>query len=214
MINLMSVSLKKYVVHQLDLFFPVPGSVTEISDLSFQLALSRAEYCFSRDATYMSANMDPYHSGQYSIFLYFLANTIWNADGVTEDVTRLFLLNKMLNGIDLFYEVEMPPVFMIEHSVGMVFAKAKYGNYCIFHQGCTVGRSFDDRPSLGEGIVMYPNASVLGRCVIGDNTVISPGVQVVNRSIPGDCIVFAGKDGDLILKDLDELFIKRYFILD
>ena len=210
----MSINLKKYVAHQLDTNFPVYGVKTEFKNIHLDTAIARAEYCFSRVATYSSAKVDPFHSGKYSTFLYLLANTIYASDGQNETATRLFLLNKMLNGIDLFYDIEMPSVFLIGHTVGMVFAKAEYGDFCVFHQGCTVGRNFEDRPSLGEGVIMYPNSSVIGRCVIGNNTVISPGVQIVNRSIPGDCMVFMGKDGDLIFKDLNELFVKRYLILN
>jgi serine O-acetyltransferase len=33
---------------------------------------------------------------------------------------RIYYLNKALNGLDLFYEVEMPDVFYLDHPVGTV----------------------------------------------------------------------------------------------
>jgi hypothetical protein len=47
---------------------------------------------------------DYLHSSQYCIFVYFLSNTIWKQSGDTILPTKLFILNKALNGIDLFYD--------------------------------------------------------------------------------------------------------------
>ena len=51
----------------------------------------------------------------------------------------------------------MPEVFFIGHSVGIVLAKARYGNRLVLYQNSTVGKNHGDAPSLGEGVVMYPN---------------------------------------------------------
>lgn len=204
-------NLKAYITTQLDTFFPVNGVETELNDDIFSVAISRTEHCFSNVIGYTQPKIDHFHSGQYATLLYYLANSIWAADGELETATRIFLLNKMLNGIDLYYEVEMPPVFLIGHTVGMVFSKATYGNFCLFHQGCTVGRNFMDRPTLKENVVLFPNSSVIGRCIIGSNVVISPGVQVINQDIPDNCMVFNGKGNRLTFKDLDSIFVEKYF---
>src|SRR3990167_5876802 len=82
--------------------------------------------------------------------------------GDTAAGTRLFLMNKALNGIDLFYEIAMPEVFYIGHSVGIVLAKATYGNYLVLYQNSTVGRHLSRVPVLGEGVILYPNTAVIG----------------------------------------------------
>lgn len=151
-------------------------------------------------------------SGEFATFLYYLSKLLTDDPEQLENATRLFLLNKALNGIDLFHEVEMPDYFLIGHTVGMVFAKATYGDYCIFHQGCTVGRSGIDRPTLGRGVILYPNASVIGRCEIGDNTVLTPGVQMVNRDSPGNCLVFQ-TGGTLQFKPIDKPYAANYYAL-
>lgn len=151
---------------------------------------------------------DPLVSGQYATFLYYLSHALRND---RERATHLFLLNKALNGIDLFYDVVMPDHFLIGHTVGMVFAKADYGDYCVFHQGCTVGRILADRPMLGEGVVIYPGGAIIGRCRIGPNTVVSAGVQVINTDTPGDCIVFQGENGRPVFKPITERFYARYY---
>jgi serine O-acetyltransferase len=151
---------------------------------------------------------DPLVSGQYATFLYYLAHALRTDQ---ERATHVFLLNKALNGIDLFYDVVMPDYFLIGHTVGMVFAKADYSDYCVFHQGCTVGRILADRPVLGEGVVIYPSGAIIGRCRIGPNTVVSAGVQVINTDTPGDCIVFQGENGRPVIKPIRERFYARYY---
>jgi serine O-acetyltransferase len=105
----------------------------------------------------------------------------------------------------------MPEYFAIGHTVGMVFAKACYGNFLVMHQGCTVGRNGNDRPTLEEGVILYPNSSVIGRCLVRANTVIAPGVQLVNQDTPGNCYVFMGEKGRPVFKEIDEFFAGRYF---
>lgn len=153
---------------------------------------------------------DAWVSGEYATFIYYLSRRAAEV-GERTLATRLFLLNKALNGIDLYYEVLMPAHFLIGHTVGMVFAKASYGEWCIFHQGCTVGRLLDARPRLADGVVMYPNSSIIGRCEIGPNTVLSAGVQLINTDTPGNCIVFSGEAGRPVFKPITEIFAHRYY---
>jgi serine O-acetyltransferase len=149
-------------------------------------------------------------SWEGALLLYYLARALRHV-GELRLATRVFLVNKALHGIDLFPDIEMPAHFLIGHTVGMVFAKADYGEWCIFHQGCTVGRLLDARPTLANGVVMYPNSSIIGRCNVGPNTVLSAGVQLINTDTPGDCIVFAGESGRPVFKPITEIFAHRYY---
>ena len=124
---------------------------------------------------------------------------------------RIFLLNKMLNGIDLFYEIEMARYFAIAHTVGMVFSKAEYGDYCAFHQGCTVGRNGMQYPRLGNGVVMFPGSMIVGNSFVRDNTVIAPGVKLIDTDTPGDCYVFSGKNDRPTFKKLTRYYAEEYF---
>ena len=69
-----------------------------------------------------------------------------------EAATLAFLLNKGLNGVDLYHEIDLSDTFVLGHTVGLVFAKANYGEDCVYHQNCTIGRNGDDRPTLGAGV--------------------------------------------------------------
>lgn len=150
-------------------------------------------------------------SWHHSVFVYLLSRLIGNVVEGREAATRLFLLNKALNGIDLFFEVEMGRNFLVGHTVGAVFAKADYGDYCVFHQGCTVGRQGDKRPVLGDGTVMFPGSRIIGDCLVRENTVLSVGVNLINTSSPGNCMAFEGKSGRPVFKELNEFYADRYF---
>ncbi|MGZ5236885.1 MAG: hypothetical protein ACXWCV_11280 [Caldimonas sp.] len=195
-------ALLGYLCRQLDNFFPDGRIEAERSRLRSQLgpALQRLERCIEAVRMWPRGEFDHLHSSQYTTFLYYLANTVWRDGGDRALCNKLFGLNKALNGIDLFYEIELPEVFFIGHSVGIVLAKATYGNRLVLYQNSTVGKNHGEAPVLGDGVVMYPGTAIIGRCEIRAGTVISQGTSIVNRSTPGNCMVFAGEAGGLAVK--------------
>lgn len=192
--------LLRYVAQQLH--HTLPDDFDPRPDLEAHLdeALARLQVCINAVRPWRENQFDPLHSTQYCSFLYFLAHTIWQRTRTTDTPTRLFLLNKALNGIDLFYEIEMPPIFFIGHSVGIVFAKATYGNYLVVYQNSTVGKNHGVAPVLGEGVVMYAGTAIIGGCQVGDGTVLSQGTSLVNTNTPGHCTVYPGQGGQVVCK--------------
>jgi serine O-acetyltransferase len=203
--------LRDYLLAQLANYFPDGREVAAPIDACLDAALQRTIGCINAVKAWPQDRFDYLHSTQYCTFLYFLANTIYRSGAEREVCTKLFLLNKALNGIDLFYEIEMPEVFFIGHSVGIVLAKATYGNYLVLYQNSTVGKNHGVAPVIGEGVVMYANTAIIGRCTVGDGSVLSQGTGVVNRDVPGQCSVYAGEGGALVFKPskrdvLDDIF--------
>ncbi|MBU0665485.1 MAG: hypothetical protein KJ990_13215 [Proteobacteria bacterium] len=203
--------LLRYTTTQLHTFFPDRQDNTkQIIDSYLDNALTRLENCINAVRMWRPGEFDYLHSSQYAIFLYFLANTLWRQEGDQRICTKLFFLNKSLNGIDCFYEIEMPDIFFIGHSVGIVLAKATYGNYLVLYQNSTVGKNHGISPIIGEGVIMYPNSAIIGSSHVRNRSVISQGVSVINRETPGDCLVFQGNGGDLVfrqrLDSADEYF--------
>lgn len=194
--------LSAYTCQQVNTLFPglKPAQLQRVIDAHLAPARARVQDCIDRVKMWPQGQFDYLNSSQYCQYLYFLANTIWRERQDPQAIavaTRLFLLNKALNGIDLFYEIAMPDVFFIGHSVGIVLAKASYSNYLVLYQNATVGKNHGVAPVLGEGVILYPNSAIIGRCQIGDNTVVSQGTSVINRDTPGNCIAFPGNAGEL-----------------
>lgn len=206
--------LRKYVSRQLENICPQFDASAQVDDQAMATAIRRTNYCVSRIKLFKGSQFDYLNSGHYATFLYYLSHALWTQNGDSRNATRVFLLNKALNGIDLFYEIRMPDVFIIGHTVGMVFAKANYGNACIFHQSCTVGRKNDDRPTLEPGVILFPQSSVIGACLVRENTIIAPGVQLIDTDTPGNCIVFPGERGKVVFKSTSEYYADRYILRD
>lgn len=173
-------------------------------------ALERTAHCFQcgGDGKYYrnegGALFDPYHTSQYTIFLYYVANTLWRKAASTSAATKVYSLNKALNCVDIFYEVCLPDVFYTDHPVGTVLGRAKYGNNFSFFQNCTVGNNRGFYPVLGSDLVMHTGASILGTSNIGDNVVIAAHTYIKDENVPSETIVF-GQSPNLIFKRRTDL---------
>jgi serine O-acetyltransferase len=201
-VHLSRTELVAYVARQLTSFYPdgLDADAPAVLGANMDAALARLARCINEVRWWTPDQFDHLHSTQYTLFLYYLSNTVWKATGSRTLCNKLFGLNKALNGIDLFYEIEMPEVFFIGHSVGIVFAKATYGNYLVVYQNSTVGKNHGIAPILGDGVVMYPGTAIIGRCNVGASTVLSQGVSLINSDTPGYCTVYPGLQGEVTLK--------------
>jgi serine O-acetyltransferase len=192
------------------------GSDREKLTEAIDFAVARVETCFDRIANkyYSDADgcttFDPFHSCQYTTFLYYLSRRLGEQHPGDQLAAKVYYLNKMLNGCDLFHAIELPDVFFMEHPVASVMGRAKYSNYFAFQQGCTVGGNRDEfgilhYPVLGEYVWMFANATVIGRSRIGDNVFFAAGAFVKDAHVPDNTIVF-GQSPNLVLKTLPTEF--------
>lgn len=201
-----------YVKRQIMNLLPEEGVDLNLIDLHMRASIERTEECVSTLIDYKDKGFNYLNSSQYAVFLYFLANSIYTKTGNEVVPERLFLLNKMISGIDLWYKIKMPNYFSLSHTLGTVFSNATYGNYSIFFQGCTIGINNNYYPILEDGVIMFPGSVIAGKCKIGENTVVSSGVRIIDRDTPGNCFVFQGKGDELVIKKIDEYYAERYFI--
>lgn len=204
--------LAQFVVRQLENFVPDGLEIDRLLISRYlPLSLERLRVCINSVRCWKENEFDHLHSSQYCIFLYYLANTIWKEAGDTELPTKLFILNKALNAIDMFYEIEMPVRFFIGHSVGIVLAKASYSDYLVLYQNSTVGKNHGDAPEIESGVIMYPNTAIIGKSLVRSGSVISQGVGVINRETPGNCLVFSGIGNSLVFKESSTDFLSQIF---
>ncbi|RZI99500.1 MAG: hypothetical protein EON90_11340 [Brevundimonas sp.] len=204
-------SLGVVLQRQLDALVPCGAGITSVESSVILAGVERVRHGIAQIRMWKGQDFNFLNTLQYTIFLYWLAREYFDKYGERELPDRIFALNKALNGTELYYEVPMPDEFLVNHTVGTVFVKATYGSRLVMHQGCTVGRLGEDRPTLEGGAVLFPNSAVLGRCHVRENTVISAGVQLINRDTPGNCVVFSGEGGNPVFKPIDEYFAHRYF---
>ncbi len=211
-VNIDRSQLGDYVRKQLGNLLPLPPDPQfALIDTHLDEALRRLNQCVSQVRMWTPDQFDVLHSSQYCIFLYYLSNTIWRREKAQKLCTQLFLLNKSLNAIDCFYEVELPEVFFIGHSVGIVLAKATYSNHLVLYQNSTVGKNHGVAPVIEDGVILYPNTAVIGNCLIRQGSVISQGVSVINRNTEAGKLVFQGSGADLVFKDGSRPILNDFF---
>ncbi|MCL5267421.1 MAG: transferase [Bacteroidetes bacterium] len=198
-------------------------SITSSRDLSDYLApcldevLEKLNLCFSYNTnkyfqeeggTYFNF----YHSDQYAIFLYYLSNRVFGKFGNRELADKLYYLNKIMNAIDLYYEVEMPAIFALGHPVGTVLGRAKYSDFFSVSQNCTVGNNKGIYPRFEKFVTMFSGSKVIGNCEIGENVMISANTYIKDTNIKANSMVF-GSSPNLTIKQIDRSFHDRVWRL-
>lgn len=208
--------LAGYVARQMSAVFPDHAVEREELGAHVDRALERLEHCFSRirlkrffdgsQSVFNHLNTD-----QYAMFLYFLSNTIFRMEGDPSLAEKAYALNKALHGLDVYYEVELPEIFGVQHPVGTVLGRARFSNYLFVYQRCSVGANLKNvYPTIGEGVVMFGGSAILGDCVVADNVWLSVGATVMDQSIPKNKVVFGGPRA-LVVKDTRRDAVKEMF---
>ena len=117
-------------------------------------------------------------------------------------------------GIDIHPGATIGEYFAIDHGIGVVIgATAIIGKNVKIYQGVTLGaKSFDcdpdgnpikgiDRhPIIGDDVVIYSNASILGRITIGNGAVIGGNIWVTEDIAPGEKLIQAKANNILRFK--------------
>lgn len=210
-------TLTEYISKQVNNLLPDSEIQSNILYSFIKKAIERTEYCFSKiNAKYFFDGKNVFfnhlNTDQYAIFLYYLANTIWVEEKDSTLSSKIYYLNKALHGLDAFYEVTLPDIFILTHPVGTVLGRGEYSDYFVAYQRVTIGGNTDlEYPVLGKGVAMYGGSAVIGNCKIGNGCSISFGTMVMERNIPPDMVVF-GNHPDIAYKRASKSPIERYFI--
>ncbi|QDW23146.1 transferase [Flavobacterium sp. KBS0721] len=187
--------------------FKLTENEEDIIRFSLENVKKRLEHCFINTSNkYYSKNnqayFNPFHSGQWCIFLYFLSNSIFQKNNENRLVCdKVYYLNRMLNSCDLFYEVNLPDIFHLDHPLGSVIGRGTFGDNFLFTQGCTVGNNKGIFPTFGKNVKMLSNTKVLGNSKIGNNVIISANTYIKDTNIPDNCMVF-GSSPNLVIKPI------------
>lgn len=193
--------LVDYVANQLNIFFldknPIDsGEVKKYLDL----ALQRVEYCFSWiNSKYYNDGSNTLfnhlHADHYAVFLYLLSNTLYRNNADLAVCAKVFQLNRYLHSIDVYYEVELPDIFLFSHPLGAVLGRARYSNFFRVAQQCTVGNNKNVYPTLEEHVSLYPGSAILGNCVVKENCKIAAGSLLLDRNLEKNSLYIGNPAG-------------------
>ena len=182
--------LAEYLSRQMNLIFPSKDPVNSQDLFEIQrISLQRLEYCFSKvNIKYFfdgkNTIFNHLNGDQYSMYLYLMSYTAYKHFNNVDIAAKSYLLNKTLHGIDAFYEVELPDVFVFIHPLGTVLGRASYKDFLVVYQRCGIGSNNDCQPDLGKYLTLHPGASILGKSVVGDNCSIASDSLLIDMTIP------------------------------
>lgn len=105
-----------------------------------------------------------------------------------------------ITGIDIHPGATIGCPFFIDHGTGVVIGQtAVVGDYVKIYQGVTLGALSPDKgqsirgvkrhPTIGNNVVIYANASVIGDITIGDNVTIGGNVFLTEDVAPNQRVI-------------------------
>lgn len=75
----------------------------------------------------------------------------------------------------------------LPHPMGVIIGEgAKIGDNCTIYQQVTIGQKDDKYPTLGNNVIIYAGAKVVGNIKIGNNVVIGANAVVI-KDVPDNC---------------------------
>lgn len=194
--TLLLADLADLVSRQVNTFIPDCSPVSaQCLQEAIADAIERTFFCFSAiKLPYYSTGKEVIfnhlNSDHYCTFLYFVMNNIYKKENREDLATKIFLLNKYLHGLDLFYRIELPDIFLFVHPLGTIIGRAEYKNYTIFYQNVSIGALPDLLyPKFGEKIIFYAKSSIIGNAHVGDNVIFSANSFLLNKDVPSDTVV-------------------------
>jgi serine O-acetyltransferase len=204
----------------LSYLFP-DGRTVRLGDYHSALdtALDRVNHCFKHSVVRHycidgEAIFSHLFSDQYTVFIWFLANTIWRQQGNDPVLEKLFYLNKALHAFECMYDAQMPDIFFLSHTVGTVLGKATYSDFLVVSQGCTVGVHRGKYPILGKGVALGAHATVIGNCTLGKRVSIGSDTAIFQQDLADDMTAYTNTQGQLVLAKSTQPYAQKFFNVD
>ena len=127
----------------------------------------------------------------------------------------LFLIKIKYLGIKRKTGIQLPlltnvdgGVMFCHYSCIVIAQSVHIGKNASIHQGVTIGRVFNGKysgvPTIGDNVVIFAGAKILGNIKIGDNAVIGANA-VVTKDVPANVVV-AGVPAKIISTDSSKCF--------
>jgi serine O-acetyltransferase len=129
--------------------------------------------------------------GLHAVWWHRIAHWLWNH--------RLKLLGRLVaqgarwwSGIEIHPGARIGQRFFIDHGMGVVIGEtAEIGDDVMLYHGVTLGgRTLNKgkrHPTVGNGVLIGANATVLGPITIGDRSQIG-ALALVTRDVPADSV--------------------------
>lgn len=130
------------------------------------------------------------YPGIHALLFHRLGNRLWrwHLHTLAEIVAYL---GRMITGIEIHPAATIGRRLFIDHGSGVVIGgTAEIGDDCTLYQGVTLGGTSLEpgkrHPTLGRGVIVGANATILGPVLIGDGARVGANA-VVLKNVPEHC---------------------------
>lgn len=127
-----------------------------------------------------------FRAGFQAVLLYRISHRLGEA-GWIRSAWFLARLNLLLTGADIEFSARIGPGLLVAHPSGIVIGRGtRIGSGATIYQGVTCGiRSWSpgrasEYPRLGDDVVLYARASVLGGIEVSDRAVVAAHALVTH----------------------------------
>lgn len=109
-------------------------------------------------------------------------------DASDEFLRILSSIQRQYCSCELFYSANIGNNFLIVHTLGIVVGpRVSIGDNCTMYQGVTIGTKYDSSkefPSIGNDVIIYAGAKILGPIRVADGAVIGANAVVIDDVPP------------------------------
>lgn len=114
------------------------------------------------------------------------AHKLWNK-GFKNWARFVSYKTRKKTGIDIHPAAHIGHGVFIDHGMGLVIGEtASVGDNCVLYHGVTLGANTFDKvdrhPKLGNGVIVFANATIIGPIHIGDNSIVAANAVVVKEA--------------------------------
>jgi len=132
------------------------------------------------------------YPGLHAVAGYRLAHLCWGR-GWRASARFMSYLVRMLTGVDIHPAAKIGPGLFIDHATGVVIGEtAEIGHDVTIFHGVTLGgkglAAGKRHPTIGSGVLLGANSTVLGPVTVGDRARIGAGA-VVTHDVPAGATV-------------------------
>jgi serine O-acetyltransferase len=130
------------------------------------------------------------YPGLHAIAFHRVAHSLWGL-GFRLPARMVSNLARTLTGIEIHPGAKIGRRVFIDHGMGVVMGEmSEVGDDCTIYQGVTLGGTSLERgakrhPTLGNGVIVGANASILGGFTVGDGARVGSSAVVVKPVPPG-----------------------------
>ncbi len=195
-----------YPKHYVSGLFPFYLEIKDILNFDVQCKYPRIDLrTFSKSDLFNLFQID---AALEAVFYYRLERSIFLREPEHPLLPFLANLMRMKSGIEFYYSTEVGPGLNIQHGVGVVVGpRCKIGKNFVIHQGVSIGQknihSPNDSVTIGDEVVVFSGAKIIGNLKIGDYAQI--GANAVVRDDVESHSVYVGIPAKKIRSNRDQI---------